>query len=80
MNEPEKGVPVSTHKTPKGHAAIYEGEYVGLYCEGCEAYKTLPELKNGLCPEHKTKPVELKEKNWFFRLSDYQDYLKKREK
>lgn len=64
-------------KTSKGRAAIYEGEYAGLYCEGCEAYKTPLELKDGLCPEHKVKPVGLKEKNWFFRLSDYQDYLKK---
>jgi methionyl-tRNA synthetase len=55
---------------------IYEGEYEGAYCVGCEAYYTDKDLlEGGLCPQHK-KPVEkLKEKTFFFKLSDYTDRL-----
>ena len=55
---------------------IYEKEYEGLYCVGCEAFYKPDELENGLCPEHKTEPELVKEKNYFFRLSAYQDKLK----
>ena len=55
---------------------IYQSEYEGWYCNGCEAFKIAAELVDGLCPEHKTlEPVWLKEKNWFFRLSRFQDFL-----
>lgn len=64
-------------KTPKGNDAIFEDTYEGLYCVGCESYKTEDDLVNGCCPDHGTKPEFLKEKNWFFRLSDYADVLKK---
>lgn len=55
---------------------IYEGDYQGLYCVGCEAYYTEKELLPGnTCPIHK-KPVEvLNERTYFFRLSAYQDNL-----
>ncbi len=55
---------------------LYLGEYEGLYCVGCEAYFTPDELENGCCPEHKTEPEKIKEKNWFFRLSKYQQQIK----
>ena len=46
---------------------LYQKEYVGLYCVGCESYKTEKDLNlDGLCPDHLKKPIELKEKNWFF--------------
>jgi methionyl-tRNA synthetase len=32
-------------------------------------------LVNGLCPDHQTKPDVITEKNWFFKLSNYQDKL-----
>lgn len=55
----------------KEAGALYEGEYEGLYCTGCEAFKTEKELADGCCPVH-LKPVEhIKEKNWFFRLTKY---------
>lgn len=55
---------------------IYRGEYVGLYCIGCEAFKNPRDLnEQGLCPDHLTKPQEIKEKNWFFKLSKYQEFL-----
>ncbi|MDP4000901.1 MAG: methionine--tRNA ligase [bacterium] len=62
----------------KNSGKIYEGEYVGLYCEGHEAFVKETDLVEGVCPDHKTKPQKLKEKNWFFKLSDYGDLLKER--
>ncbi len=56
---------------------IYEGSYEGWYCEGCEAFKPEKDLVDGTCPIHKTKPQWIKEKNWFFRLSKYQQPLLK---
>ena len=54
---------------------IYEDVYSGLYCVGCEAFKTEAELVDGKCPEHGTPPEWIEEKNYFFRLSAYQDRL-----
>lgn len=65
-------------KTPKGNPAIYQDTYQGLYCTGCEKFMTEKELVDGKCPDHQKKPEKLSEKNWFFRLSDYLDDLKKR--
>ena len=56
---------------------IYEKEYEGLYCVGCEAFLSERELENGLCPNHQRAPEVIKEKNLFFRLSKYQDQIKK---
>lgn len=59
---------------------IYEWVYEGLYCVGCESFKKETDLieKDGkkVCPDHPNKTLEhLKEKNYFFRLSKYQDWL-----
>jgi methionyl-tRNA synthetase len=55
---------------------IYEGVYEGWYCVGCEAFKQEKDLVNGFCPVHPTiKPEWIREKNWFFRLSKYQQAL-----
>ncbi len=55
---------------------IYYGEYGGHYCFGCERFYTEKELENGLCPQHKTKPEYISEKNYFFKMSKYQEWLK----
>lgn len=55
---------------------IYFGEYGGHYCYGCERFYTEKELENGLCPQHLVKPEYISEKNYFFRMSRYQDWLK----
>lgn len=55
---------------------IYFGEYGGHYCTGCERFYTEKELENGLCPQHQVKPEYIAEKNYFFRMSKYQDWLK----
>lgn len=54
---------------------IYKKEYEGLYCIGCESFKTDTELVDGLCPIHHTKPDRVKEENYFFKLSKYQSQL-----
>jgi len=56
---------------------IYEKEYEGLYCEGCEMFMKESELVDGNCPNHKKPPVLLKEKNYFFKLSKYSDRIGK---
>ena len=55
---------------------IYFGEYGGHYCYGCERFYTEKELENGLCPQHQTKPEYISEKNYFFKMSKYQDALR----
>lgn len=60
----------------KASGKVYEGEYEGLYCVGHESFIKESELVAGLCPDHKTKPEVVKEKNWFFKLSDYAGTLK----
>jgi len=67
---------LKTAKTPKGNECFYEAEYEGLYCVGCEAFLTEIDLVDGKCPDHQTEPEQVKEKNWFFKLSDYGDKLK----
>ena len=55
---------------------IYESFYEGLYCEACEDFKQEKDLLDGkLCPIHKLKVQEYKEKNYFFALSKYQNKL-----
>jgi methionyl-tRNA synthetase len=56
--------------------AFYEREYEGWYCVGCEAFKTEHDLEDGRCPLHPTRALErVRETNWFFRLSRYQDVV-----
>ncbi len=55
---------------------IYEGVYQGWYCVSCEEFKQEKDLVNGNCPLHPTlKPEWIREKNFFFRLSKYQQPL-----
>jgi methionyl-tRNA synthetase len=54
---------------------IYRGHYEGWYCVGCESFKVEKDLEEGLCPIHHTKPDWIKEENYFFALSRYQEKL-----
>ncbi|MFA5188860.1 MAG: methionine--tRNA ligase [Patescibacteria group bacterium] len=63
-------------KTPLGNDCLYEKEYEGLYCVGCESFKTESELVDDKCVDHQKVCQMIKEKNWFFRLSDYGQKLK----
>lgn len=55
---------------------IYFGEYGGHYCFGCERFYTEKELVDGKCPDHLTVPEYISEKNYFFKMSKYQDRLR----
>ncbi len=56
---------------------LYEGEYEGWYCVGCESLKTEKELEQpgNLCPIHKTAVERMKESSYFFRLEKWQKPL-----
>jgi methionyl-tRNA synthetase len=54
---------------------IYFGEYGGHYCFGCERFYTDKEIVDGKCPDHQTPLTFIKEQNYFFRMSKYQDWL-----
>jgi methionyl-tRNA synthetase len=54
---------------------IYFSEYEGMYCFGCERFYTERELVDGKCPDHETAPEIIKESNYFFKMSKYQQWL-----
>ena len=54
---------------------IYKGSYEGLYCEGCEAFKTDKELVDGKCPIHHTVVEQRSEPCYYFALSRFQEWL-----
>ncbi len=60
---------------------IYLGTYEGWYCpnEGFRAPSDLLETARGtICPNHPDVPLQwLSERNWFFRLSAYQERLER---
>lgn len=55
---------------------IYKSNYTGLYCVGAETFVTEKDLVNGKCPDHDELPQEIKEENYFFKLSDYSEKIK----
>ena len=51
---------------------LYKKAYSGLYCNGCESFKTEKELVDGRCPNHPNVPLRhVEEENYFFRLSAF---------
>jgi methionyl-tRNA synthetase len=68
-------------ETVRDNGYVYEAQYEGPYCVGCEEFKLPGDLVTNegddtpLCPVH-GRPVEmLSEANWFFRLSAFADQL-----
>ena len=53
---------------------IYKKDYEGLYCESEEIFYTSKELIDGKTPLGHTVKL-IKEENYFFKMSDYQDRL-----
>ena len=61
----------------KKKGLIYEKEYSGKYCNGCESFKTDKDLENGICLDHPNVDItEVSEKNFFFKLSYFKDELR----
>ena len=55
---------------------FYQHTYTGLYCVGCEQFYEPEALIDGMCAEHHTRPDEVAETNWFFRLSRYRERIR----
>ena len=58
---------------------IYKDSYEGWYCEGCENYVTDKEHdeNSGVCPDHKKPYIKLSEENYYLRISDFKDRIRK---
>lgn len=55
---------------------VFLADYQGLYCTGCEDFKTESQIVDGKCAEHPTLTlVPTQETNHFFRLSAYRDRI-----
>lgn len=54
---------------------IYYSEYEGMYCFDCERFFNERELVDGKCPDHGKAPEVIKESNYFFKMSRYQQWL-----
>jgi methionyl-tRNA synthetase len=60
----------------KDNGYIELGVYEGLYCVACEAYYTADELvDDGLCPIHHRPVEQVREENYFFKLSAFDQRL-----
>lgn len=59
----------------KEKGEIYEGSYEGWYCVPDERFWTEKDLKDGNCPECGRKVEQIKEKNFFFKMSKYREQL-----
>lgn len=60
---------------------IYQDTYEGWYCTPCETFWPASQIAEQVCPDCKRAVERISEKNYFFRLSPYQnwlvDYIKK---
>ncbi len=55
---------------------VTKGTYEGWYCPRCADFKTERELgPNQTCPIHEIVLEKVKEENWFFKLSAFQERL-----
>jgi methionyl-tRNA synthetase len=56
-----------------GH--IYSGHYEGWYCVPDETFFTQEQLEDGRCPDCGREVQFIREDNWFFKLSAFEDEL-----
>ncbi len=54
---------------------IYQTSYEGWYCVPDERFWTEKDLVEGCCPECRRAVQQIKESNYFFRMSNYQKWL-----
>ncbi|OGI21783.1 MAG: methionine--tRNA ligase [Candidatus Moranbacteria bacterium RIFCSPHIGHO2_01_FULL_55_24] len=57
---------------------IYQGTYEGLYCTGCEQFKTEDDLVDGKCPDHDRAPEPMKEESYLMKMTVIQQELQAR--
>mgnify|MGYP000477615619 CR=1 FL=1 len=58
---------------------IYKKQYSGLYCRGCEAFvsEKIAKENNNTCPNHQKQYELVEEENYFFKLSAFNEQIKK---
>jgi methionyl-tRNA synthetase len=72
---------IAKNKTPKGNETIYKGFYEAWFCANCAEFKTETEyeLRAGeevpRCLVHERPLDRVAEESYFFRLSDYDEFL-----
>lgn len=72
---------IAKNKTPKGNDTIYKGFYEGWFCAPCASFKTEDEMytpegsETPFCLIHERVLDKVAEESYFFRLSDYDEYL-----
>ncbi|MGQ0540822.1 MAG: methionine--tRNA ligase [Blastocatellia bacterium] len=72
---------IAKNKTPKGNDTIYKGFYEGWFCAPCAAFKLEDEYYTPdgsdlpFCLIHERALDKVSEESYFFRLSDYADFL-----
>lgn len=72
---------IAANKTPKGNDTIYKGFYEGWFCAPCAEFKTeeqyyTPEgSETPYCLIHERPLDNVAEESYFFRLSDYDEFL-----
>ncbi|MEO7539928.1 MAG: class I tRNA ligase family protein, partial [Pyrinomonadaceae bacterium] len=72
---------IAGNKTPKGNDTIFQGFYDGWFCAPCAEFKTeeqyfLPEgSESPHCLIHERPLDKISEESYFFRLSDYGEFL-----
>lgn len=72
---------IAKNKTPKGNDTIYKGHYEGWFCAPCAAFKAEDEYYTPegadvpFCLIHERALDKVAEESYFFRLSDYQEFL-----
>ena len=54
---------------------IYPADYDGWYCIPCERFWTEKDLIDGKCPDCNREVQKISEKNYFFKMSKYQNWL-----
>jgi len=72
---------IAKNRTPKGNDAIYKGFYEGWFCAPCAAFKLEDEYitpEGSVIPNclvHERPLDRVSEESYFFRLSDYDEFL-----
>jgi len=54
---------------------VYSAKYEGWYCTPCETFWTQMQLADQNCPDCKRPVEKISETNYFFKLSQHQDWL-----
>jgi len=72
---------IAKNKTPKGNDTIYKGFYEGWFCAPCAEFKNEDEYFTPegtdipFCLVHERVLDKVSEESYFFRLSDYDEFL-----